>query len=209
MHIHSRAHVRAWTAAGFHAYEDALRDRKEDETPGSARMLPCPPEIRRASRRHGEGEQADCHDVTNRDFSTVINGAYTRRSGRSSGRERSRRVPPRSGRSALFRILPAQPGKCSRVIWPPGPCPASLDRSQAGDAGRDQSSEWRSASNSGSRSCYRPQPCQHRERRHPCGDARKAFAAAAPHCPVFGAVPADDSWRARRWTLSPVRWPMT
>ncbi len=82
MHIHGRAHVKAWTAAGFHAYEDALRDRKEDETPGSARMLPCPPEILRASRRHGEGEQADCHDVTNRDFSAVINGSDIRRYGR-------------------------------------------------------------------------------------------------------------------------------
>src|SRR5258708_22235458 len=32
MHINSRARVTAWMAAGFHAYEDALRDRKEDET---------------------------------------------------------------------------------------------------------------------------------------------------------------------------------
>jgi len=75
MHIHSRAHLTAWTAAGFHAYEDALRDRKTDEAPGSARMLPGPPGILRASRRHTGGEQADCHDVTYCYLSAVINGA--------------------------------------------------------------------------------------------------------------------------------------
>ncbi len=59
MHIHSRAHVTARTAAGFHAYEDAPRDRKTDETPGSARMLSCPPEIHLGLRSSGAGEAGE------------------------------------------------------------------------------------------------------------------------------------------------------
>jgi len=66
MHIHSRAHLTAWTAAGFHAYEDALRDRKEGQTRAAPACCPARRRYTLVSAHRVPARLASCLDTAAR-----------------------------------------------------------------------------------------------------------------------------------------------